>query len=97
MPSAAAWCWRITADRMRRLALDGRLEFRVVRGVVPQASRAYTFDALVARWGDPDPDRFSMLHCFEVLHLTGPDPNVGVMYEIHAMTPSVDYHEGDYR
>ena len=46
---------------MRRLALDGKLPYRTVRGLGPKPCRAYEWDACCSRWGEPDPDRVVLL------------------------------------
>ena len=61
-PAAASWLWQISDARMRRLAIDGKLRFRIVRNIGPKPTRCYDFDALVERWGDPpDPDRIETI------------------------------------
>ena len=84
-PSAASYVWRISDARMRKLALDGDLAFRMLRWN-GKPCRAYDFDACVARWGRPDPHRITLLMTSESFQITGPTP---VVYEILAPRPVV--------
>ena len=70
-PAAASYLWRISDSRLRRLALDGNLPFRIVTGWGRKPSRAYSYDACVERWGAPDPDRLSLLLKIELVQITG--------------------------
>ena len=70
-PAAASWLWRISDSRLRRLALDGNLPYRIVTGWGRKPSRAYSFDACARRWGQPDPDRLCLLMTIELLQITG--------------------------
>ena len=61
-PAAASRLWQISDARMRRLAIDGKLPFRIVTNIGPKPTRCYDYDSLVERWGyPPDPDR--MVNC----------------------------------
>ena len=59
-PVAASWIWKISDARLRRLAIDGKLPYRTLRGW-GKPTRVYFFDACVSRWGAPDEDRLSLL------------------------------------
>ena len=78
-PRAGAWLWRISATRLRQVALDGALPYRTVRNITTPG-RAYMFDACVARWGEPDPDRLSLLLAIDVLQGTGRGAAVFTIY-----------------
>ena len=61
LPHAAAWLFGISETRCRKLALDGKIPWRTVRGSGRRPTRGYLFDALVARWGEPDAERLALL------------------------------------
>ena len=60
-PAAAAYLFGVSDTRLRRLALDGRIPYLIVRTTGRKPTRAYSFAACVERWGDPDPDRLTLL------------------------------------
>ena len=91
LPNAAAWVFGVSEARMRRLALDGVLPYRTVRGI-GRPCRGYLLDALHERW-EADPDRLGMLHIFDTLHVRS---RGAVNCEIYAAPPRVDYHEDDF-
>ena len=70
-PEAASFMWRISDARLRQLALEGKLEHVTVKGWGRKPCRAYSFEACRKRWGDPDPDRQSLLLCLSLFQLTG--------------------------
>ena len=52
----AAFLFGRTHGHLRNLARDGDLPFRTLRGAGRRPGRAYVWSALVARFGEPDPD-----------------------------------------
>ena len=86
MPQAAAWLFRVSATRMRKLAIDGKLPFVRVHGIHPQPTRAYPMDALAARWGEPDPDRLAHLVALSLPQIT---PEGATVWQLHTVRPTV--------
>ena len=69
---------------MRRLAIDGKLPFRIVTNLGPKPTRCYDYEALVARWGDPpDPDR--MVNCHRLTAYNIGDKDHGTIWTILAL------------
>ena len=91
-PQAASWLWQISDARMRRLALDGKLAYRIVHGLGSKRSRAYDFAACVERWGEPDPDRLEGLLRISSLQVTAKG---GAVFELLTPRPVVLDHAGD--
>ena len=91
-PAAASYLWRISDSRLRRLALDGKLPYRIVTGWGRKPSRAYSFDACVKRWGQPDPDRLCLLLKIELVQITG---DGGTIWELLVTRPVVLDQAGD--
>ena len=80
----------------RRLALDGKLPFRVVRtGWGAKKCRAYSFDACVARWGDPDPDRLAMLEP-GAQRVNQVDSRGGTAWKLYAPLPTIEAEDGGF-
>lgn len=83
-PAAAAYLWRISEARMRRLRLDGELRTRTVRwGSKP--FHAYEFESLRERWGEPDADRLDLS-----LTVKWTDATAAVTWELIAVLPRVE-------
>ena len=92
LPSAAAWLWRISDARLRRLAIDGALPYRrVARWGAGRPARAYLFEACVARWGEPDPDKLAGLVRIEINQLSSAGP---ALWELLALRPLVERGDG---
>ena len=91
-PSAAAYLWRISDARLRRLALDGKLPYRTLRNWGGKPSRAYDFDTCRERWGEPDADRLDLLLRLTSYQLGRED---AVIWEILAPRPVVLDESGD--
>lgn len=79
-PEAAAYLWRISDARLRRLALDGKLAHATIKGWGRKPCRCFAFDACVERWGSPDPDRLSLLLCLSLLQVTSEGAAVWELY-----------------
>ena len=69
LPPAATYLWRVSDARMRQLAIDGVLGFRLVEGFGRRPTRAYLWSDLVKRWGQPDADRLDLLLKIDVLQI----------------------------
>ena len=91
-PAAASYLWRISDARLRRLALDGALPFRTVKGWGRKACRVYDFEACRARWGEPDPDALDLLLRLELIQIAN---RGGVRFELFTPRPVVVDHNGD--
>ena len=91
-PAAAAFLWQISDARLRRLALDGAMPYRRIRGWGRKGSRAYLFDACCDRWGSPDPDRLALLQTVSLLQVSGKG---GVIWELTTPMPVVLDQDGD--
>ena len=89
-PEAAAYIWRISDARLRRLALDGKLKHVSVTGW-GKASRAYSFEACRERWGEPDADRLCLLSRFDLFQVTGEG---GAVWELYVKRPAVVDSDG---
>ena len=85
-PRAAAYLWRRTEARMRRLRLDGKLQTRRVEGWGSKPFLAYSFESCRARWGEPDANRLALLLKVEVLQIAG---DGGAVWELIAPRPIV--------
>ena len=77
---------------MRRLRLDGKLATRRVEGWGGRPFRAYSFDDCRARWGEPDPDRLSVLLKVSVQQFTS---DGGAIWELYAVRPMVVDEAGE--
>ena len=91
VPSAAAWLFRRSDARLRRLALDGELPTRTVKWASKPA-RAYLYTSLVERWGKPHPDRLGALLRLESFQVTSEG---GAVWEILVLRPVVLDDAGD--
>ena len=90
-PIAASWIWKISDARLRRLAIDGKLPHRTLRGWGKPA-RVYFFDACVSRWGAPDDERLSMLMKLTSYQMRTPGATI---WEILTVRPKVLDDDGD--
>ena len=60
-PNVASRLFGISDARLRRLALDGKLPYRIAHGLGGRPCRAYPWAWLVERYGAPDPDTVRLL------------------------------------
>ena len=90
-PVAASWIWQISDARLRRLAIDGKLPHRTLRGW-GKPTRVYFFDACVERWGAPDDERLSMLMTVTAYQIRSPG---ATLWEIMTVRPTVLDDDGD--
>ena len=91
-PRAAAWLWGKPESWMRRLALDGKLPFRRVKLPGRSRWRAYSVDALIERWGKPDPDKLGKLIQIEIGYWTDKD---GAIWRLYMPRPSIETEDGE--
>ena len=91
-PAAASYLWRISDSRLRRLALDGKLPYRIVTGWGRKPSRAYDYASCCKRWGQPDPDRLCLLMTIELLQITG---DGAAAWELLVPRPVITDQAGD--
>ena len=90
-PHAAAYVFRISDARLRRLALDGRLRTRTLAGSGWKPCRVYDVDELSSRW-EADTDRLRLLlkvEIFQVLR-TG-----GAVWQVYMPRPAVVDGDGE--
>ena len=81
---------------MRKLASQGALPFRVVRGGWGgKPSRGFDFAACVARWGDPDPDRLAMLEP-GAQRVNQVDSRGGTAWKLYAPLPTIEAEDGGF-
>ena len=91
-PQAAAYLFGVSDARLGRLALDGRIPYLMVRSSGRKPCRSYSLAACAERWGEPDPDRLSLMLRLPLLQITGAG---GAVFDLIMPRPVIETADGD--
>ena len=89
-PHAAAYVFRVSDARLRRLALDGKLRTRTLSGSGWKPTRVYSFDDCAKRWL-LDLDRLGLLVKLELTQIG----DGAATWQVYMARPAIVDRDGD--
>ena len=91
-PAAAAYAFGVADATLRQLAIRGKIEHWTIKATGWKTSRAFSYESLVARWGEPDPVRLALLTEIELLQATSQGATI---WQLLIPTPQIEDDNGD--